>query len=54
MAYYKDVKIPVKICIKPNQFLYIQANKSLANSNKSESTIEFYICLLTHLLMKDI
>ena len=54
MAYYKDVKFPVKICIKPNQFLYIQANKRLVNSNKSEATIEFYICLLTHLLMKDI
>jgi len=56
MAIYKNYQFPVRICIKPNQFLYVQAAASLPDKkdNDESSIIEFYICTVTHLLMKEI
>ena len=56
MAIYKNYQFPVRICVKPNQFLYVQAAASLPDKkdNDESSIIEFYICTVTHLLMKEI
>lgn len=53
IATYKKIQFPVRVSIKPNQFLYIQGvNESQDINVESVSVIQYYISLLTHLLMK--
>lgn len=52
-VFYGKIEFPLKIRIKPNQFLYIQS----VNVHEKEETlkaIEFYIATLNHFLMKEI
>ncbi len=54
MAVYQHNEFPVRISIKPNQFLYVQAAKFSSDQrfNNDDSVIEYYISTVTHLLMK--
>lgn len=52
-AIYEKSNFPLKVRIKPNQFLYLQA----VAENESEEhlkVIQFYIATLNHFLMKEI
>ena len=53
MASYDNIKFPLKLKVKPNQFLYIQA-VNIMETSESLKAIEFYIGTLNTLLMKDI
>lgn len=55
MAVYRQYQFPVRICVKPNQFLYVQAVMTSSDEARSEIPIvEFYVSTLTCLLMKEI
>ncbi len=55
MALYKQHQFPVRVSVKPNQFLYVQALVEPGDEDKGDrQVVEYYVSTVTHLLMKEI
>ena len=53
MCEFYGEKFLIKIIMKSNQFLYVQGVKTEEGASH-KNAMEFYICIITHLFMKEI